>query len=110
MLEQQKRSASPAFDSKAAKAEDIQEEEKVEVKTVEAKEPEVKSVESLAASNSDDAEAILPEAVTSPVKNVKPTFLRSESLTRFVDPDPLKVSSMVDQRSLLSGRSNAKSF
>ena len=87
------RSASPAFVAKAAKAEDIQE-EKVEAKVPE-KEAEPEPTAPVAAVLLEDSSDPLPEAVTSPVKNVKPIFQRSESLTRFIDPDPLKVSSNV---------------
>ena len=93
LLEQQTRSASPAFVAKAAKAEDIQE-EKVEAK-VQEKEAEPEPTAPVAAALLEDSSDPLPEAVTSPVKNVKPIFQRSESLTRFIDPDPLKVSSNV---------------
>ena len=93
LLEQQTRSASPAFVAKAAKAEDIQE-EKVEAKVPE-KEAEPEPTAPVAAVLLEDSSDPLPEAVTSPVKNVKPIFQRSESLTRFIDPDPLKVSSNV---------------
>ena len=82
-LLEQARSASPSLAEKALKPKEIKEEEKDEIKVTEEIE--------LPISNPGDIDNCKVEENYSPTKIVRPKFERCDSLTKFIDPDPLKV-------------------